>query len=231
MKILRKAADRGHFRNDWLDSFHTFSFSTYQDENWMGWGNLRVINEDKVMPAKGFATHPHNNMEIITYVLDSELEHKDSLGNGSIIKPGELQRMSAGSGITHSEFNARDDKLVHLLQIWILPGEHNVDPGYEQKTMDVAKAKNQWLYAVGPMNSGATIHIHQEAAMYVTKLEAGQNLEKELNADRPYWLQVARGKITVDGKILEAGDALGVKEESSLRVQAESDAELLLFEV
>lgn len=231
MKIIRKANDRGHFENNWLKSFHSFSFGEYRDLNHMGFGTLRVINEDWVQPSEGFATHPHNDMEILTYVLDGTLEHKDSLGNGSQIKPGEIQRMSAGTGITHSEFNPSTEELVHLLQIWILPDSQGHEPGYEQITLDRSRLQNQFdVLASATGEEPNAVKINQNARMLAGHFGAGSH-GQSLDASKLYWLQVARGNLTTDDSELSSGDGLAIKEESQLDFAASADCELILFEL
>lgn len=229
---MHAAQSRGHFQNDWLDSYHTFSFGEYYNPQMMGFATLRVINEDRVEPAKGFATHPHRDMEIITYVMDGALAHKDSLGNGSTIQPGEIQRMSAGSGITHSEFNANEDKLVHFYQIWILPAEKNIEPGYEQKSYDQSLMQNQFSVLASPTGSEPNaVKIHQDAKMSVGVFDADSSHSIELNPNKLYWLQVAQGELQIDDLTLKTSDALAIKNESILKFSPKTVSELILFEV
>jgi len=228
---LRKAAERGASRLDWLDSRHSFSFAEYYDPQQMGYRALRVINEDRIAPGAGFPPHPHRDMEIITYVLAGAVEHRDSLGNGSVIRPGEIQRMSAGTGIVHSEFNASVSEPLHLLQIWILPGERGLKPGYEQRAFDRAVAGGRFAALAGPAGSGAPVTIHQDATLAVAMLEAGQSASHRLAGERHVWLQIARGAVRLDGERLSAGDGAAVSGVQELAIAAEEPAEALLFDL
>ena len=237
MITIRKSADRGHTKIDWLDSRHTFSFGDYHDPKQMGFRALRVINEDRVRAGAGFPTHPHRDMEIITYVLEGALEHKDSLGTGSTIQVGEAQRMSAGLGITHSEFNHSKSEPVHFLQIWIEPARRGIAPGYEQRAIDLAKARGAFVQIAAPSghaNGGVTIH--QDATLSVAKLERGQTVEANLRKGRHAWIQVARGSVTINGAALHGaglkeGDGAAISDESKLTLVADSSAEVLLFDL
>ena len=203
MITIRKSADRGHTKIDWLDSRHTFSFGDYHDPKQMGFRALRVINEDRVHPGRGFATHGHQDMEIITYVLEGALEHKDSMGNGSIIRPGDVQRMTAGTGVTHSEYNHSRDQAVHLLQIWILPAERGLTPGYEQRAFaDAAKRDRLALIASRDGRDGS-VTVHQDVDLYAAALDAGREVVCELRPGRHAWVQVARGTARLNGRLLE----------------------------
>ncbi|HEX6833608.1 MAG TPA: pirin family protein, partial [Rudaea sp.] len=205
MHVIRRSEERGFADFGWLKSRHTFSFGSYLDPKHMGFGPLRVINEDRVAPGAGFGKHPHRDMEILSWVLDGTLEHKDSLGTGAQIKPGELQRMSAGTGVTHSEFNASQNDPVHFLQIWILPERQNLEPGYEQRSYEAKALENRWqLIASGSPRDGA-VKVHQDVDLYATRLDAGATLDHAA-AGRKLWLQVARGSVHVDGDTLKAGD-------------------------
>ena len=230
MITVRKSEQRGHTVIDWLDSRHTFSFGEYYDEAHMGFGPLRVINEDRVRAGAGFPTHGHRDMEIITYILEGALEHKDSLGTGSIIRVGEVQRMSAGAGITHSEFNHSRSEPVHFLQIWIVPARRAIAPGYEQKTIDLAKARGAFHAIATADGRGDSVKIHQDAVVSVAKLEAGQSVESELGARRG-WVQVARGGAAINGITLKAGDGAAVSGEHHISIVADSPAEILLFDM
>ena len=232
MITTRLAGQRGHAERGWLDSWHSFSFSDYHDPRWMGFGPLRVINEDRVAPGQGFGTHGHRDMEIISWVLDGTLEHKDSMGTGAQIRPGELQRMSAGTGVTHSEFNASKTEPVHFLQIWVLPERAGLPPGYEQRTYAPAELANQWhLIASGKPRDGA-VKIHQDVDLYATRLQRGRKLDHATAANgRKLWLQVARGSVVADGETLRAGDGASWTEAAALHVRAEEDSELLLFDM
>jgi len=227
----RKSADRGHTEAGWLDSRHSFSFGDYYDPDQMGFRTLRVINEDRVRPGAGFPTHGHRDMEIITYILEGALEHKDSLGTGSVIRPGEAQRMSAGAGITHSEFNHSKTDPVHFLQIWITPATIGIAPGYEQKTIDDAKAHGGFA-PVGSTGGGdRSVKIHQDAALSVAKLERGQTVAIDLKKGRHGWAQVARGAVTVNGIALEQGDGAAISDETKVSIVAKAPAEVLFFDL
>jgi quercetin 2,3-dioxygenase len=227
----RKSADRGRTKIDWLDSRHTFSFGDYYDPREMGFRTLRVINEDRVRPGAGFPTHPHRDMEIITYILEGALEHKDSLGTGSVIRPGEAQRMSAGTGITHSEFNHSKTEPVHFLQIWIVPAKPGIAPGYEQKTIDDAKAHGDFAPVGTPEGRDQSVKIHQDAALSVTKLERGQTVATNLKRGRHGWVQVARGAVTVNGNALAEGDGAAISDEEKVTIVANAPAEVLYFDL
>lgn len=231
MVRIRKANERGHADHGWLNTYHTFSFAGYHDPKQMGFRSLRVINEDRVQPGMGFPTHPHRDMEIVSYVLEGALEHRDSMGNGSIIRPGEVQRMSAGTGITHSEFNHSKNDLVHFLQIWIFPGQEGLSPGYEQKFFpDEEKRKTLRLIA-SPDGRDGSVTIHQDANLYAALLEAGEEIVHSVPEGRQVWLQVALGTVSVNGHILEQGDGAAVSEEHQVVVTGQEKAELLLFDL
>ena len=231
MLTVRKADDRGASKLDWLDSRHTFSFADYYDPAHMGFRQLRVINEDRVQPGKGFPTHSHRDMEIITYVLKGALEHRDGLGNGSVIRPGEVQRMSAGDGITHSEFNASQTELVHFLQIWILPEQAGLVPSYEQKPIDLSAARGN-LHPIASRQGGpGVVRLHQDATISVAVLERGERLRWRPARERYAWLQVARGAIALNEHALSAGDGAGADSNSELRIEAHDASEILLFEL
>ena len=231
MITIRSAQDRGAVNLGWLDTHHTFSFGEYYDPSHMGFASLRVINEDKVIPSQGFPTHAHRDMEIITYVLEGALEHKDSLGTGSIIRPGEVQRMSAGTGIRHSEYNASKTDPVHLLQIWILPERSGIEPSYEQKNFDIAQAQGQ-LKLVGSQDGReGSVTIHQDVNLYAATLQAGEAVAHTLTPERAGWLQVARGAITLNGQALTAGDGAAIAQEPDLTIEGTQDAEILLFDM
>ncbi len=231
MLTIRKSQKRGHANRGWLDSYLTFSFANYYDRNFMGFGNLRVINEDQVQPKMGFPTHSHQNMEIVTYVISGALEHKDSMGNSSVIRPGEVQRMSAGTGVNHSEYNHSDNELVHLLQIWILPEKKGLPPSYEQKMYAPAEKRGQ-LRLVGSRDGRAgSVTIHQDVNLYASLLATGDKIESEIKRDRLIWLQLIKGKITVNNQAIYAGDAVAMVDESSLVLLAESESEFLLFDL
>ena len=231
MLKVRRAEDRGHADHGWLNSYHTFSFAGYYDPANTGFRSLRVINEDFVLPGQGFGTHPHRDMEILTFVLEGALEHRDSMGNGGVIRPGEVQRMSAGSGITHSEFNASDEKPVHFVQVWILPEQRGITPSYEQRSFDLATNGKLQLIA-SPDADENSMAIHQDAKVYAGKLEAGANLRHEIAKDRHAWVQVARGEVEVNGTKLRAGDGAAITGEPELRISTNGQgSELLLFDL
>ncbi len=225
---IRNRDERGHADLGWLNSYHTFSFADYYDPRHMGFRALRVINDDRIQPGTGFGTHSHQDMEIMTYVLDGAVEHKDSMGNGSIIRPGEAQRMSAGTGIRHSEFNASKSDLLHLLQIWILPEVRGIPPSYEQKTLkrDEMRGKLRLIAAKDP-DPGA-VKIHQDLRLFATILD-GETVKYALRPERYAWIQIARGKIQVNGKSLEEGDGVAMSQETSAELTGKGEA--LLFDL
>jgi redox-sensitive bicupin YhaK (pirin superfamily) len=228
---IRRSHERGGGNHGWLDTKHTFSFDSYYDPSFMGFRSLRVINEDWVAPGEGFPTHPHRDMEIITYVLEGALEHKDSLGTGSVILPGDGQRMSAGTGIRHSEFNHSKTDSVHLLQIWILPDRQGHQPGYEQKTFPAAEKEGKLRVIASPDGRDGSVTIHQDAKLYVSLLTPGQEVNHELGAGRAAWLQVAKGGVELNGQKLSQGDGVAVTDESKLTIKAVENAEVLLFDL
>lgn len=230
MITIRRSNERGHANHGWLDSRHTFSFADYYDPQHMGFRKLRVINEDRVAPGAGFPTHPHRDMEIISYVLDGALEHRDSMGNGSVIRPGEVQRMSAGTGVTHSEYNHSQDGPVHFLQIWIEPATPGGPPSYEQKTFGDERRGQLRLVASSDGRDGS-VRVHQDVSLYASLLEAGQRLEYPLAADRHAWLQLARGEVELAGELLSSGDGAAISRSDSLPVRATQNSELLLFDL
>lgn len=228
---IRRSADRGGADFGWLNSKHTFSFGDYHDPKFMGFATLRVINEDRVQPSKGFPTHAHRDMEIISYVLDGSLEHRDSLGNGSVIRPGDVQRMSAGTGIRHSEFNPDAGKRVHFLQIWILPEHDGMAPGYEQKHFAAAERSGA-LRLVGSHDGRAgSVTIHQDVNLYAALLTGGQRVSHAVVAPRRIWIQVARGDVSIAGQRLAAGDGAAIGDAGTLSIEALADAEILLFDM
>ena len=228
---LRAAGDRGHARLDWLESYHSFSFSDYYDPRHMGVSNLRVINEDFIAPGGGFPTHGHQDMEIVTYVLSGALEHKDSMGNGSVIRPGDVQYMSAGTGVRHSEYNASDTDPVHLLQIWLMPSRTGVTPRYDQRHFSIEERRGRLALVVSPDGRDGSIATHQGGLVYASLLASGESVAHTLEAGRQAYVQVASGAVRVNGEPLGAGDAARVREESTLRIEASEDAELLLFDL
>ena len=231
MFAVRRSSDRGHAEHGWLDSHHTFSFAGYHDPDHMGFGPLRVINEDRVQPGKGFGTHPHRDMEIISYVLGGALEHKDSIGNGSVIRPGDVQHMSAGTGVTHSEFNASGDELVHFLQIWIVPRERGGEPHYGQRHFPSESRRNTLRLVASPDGRDTSIAIKQDASMYAGLFASGANGAYTVAPGRRIWLHVARGAITLGETPLGAGDAIGTDDAGPLQFTATEDAEVLLFDL
>jgi hypothetical protein len=225
----RRSAERGHFDFGWLDTYHTFSFGDYFDKRFMGFRALRVINEDRVAPGQGFPTHPHRDMEIITVILEGSLQHKDNMGNGTVIRPGEVQRMTAGTGVTHSEFNPDPKRPVHLLQIWILPEKPGLTPGYEQKAFDVSG--KPVLIASRDGREGS-VRVHQDVSLYAATLAKDASALLTLaDEGRAAWLQVARGSITVSGVKLDAGDGAAFEEESAIKIHAAEASEVLFFDL
>jgi redox-sensitive bicupin YhaK (pirin superfamily) len=228
---IRPSHERGHTRIDWLNSQYTFSFADYYDPEHMGFRRLRVLNEDWIEPGAGFGTHPHRDAEIITYVLAGALEHKDSMGNGSVIRPGEVQRMSAGTGITHSEYNHSKTELVHLLQIWILPERSGIQPSYEQKAFPLAAFGDRLLLVTSRDGRDGSLTIHQDVDLYAARMAPGRTVTHRLRPERHAWLQVAGGNLIVNREHLGAGDGAALSNEQSLEISAESDAEFLLFDL
>jgi quercetin 2,3-dioxygenase len=228
---IRKSEDRGKANFGWLDSRHSFSFGHYYDPSHMGFGPLRVINEDRVAPGEGFPAHPHSYMEIISYVLERALEHRDSLGTGSVIRPGDLQRMSAGKGIRHSEFNASRSEPVHFLQIWIVPERRALKPGYEQKSFPDEEKRGHLRLVASRDGREGSVTIHQDASLYATILSKGQRVEHELAAGRLAWVQVAKGSARLNDEALEAGDGAGVDVSGTLELEGAGDTEVLLFDM
>jgi len=231
MITIRRAGERGHADHGWLDTNHTFSFGGYYDPRWMGFSELRVINEDRVQPGKGFPTHPHRDMEIISLVLEGALEHRDSMGNGSVIRPGEVQRMSAGTGVTHSEYNHSSSELVHFLQIWIIPRQEGLKPGYEQALFPDADKRGRLLLVASPDGRDGSVTIHQDAALYATLLDNGEEVLHRLVPGRSAWVHVARGEALVNGHPVAAGDGIAMTGEETVRLAGRKDAELLLFDL
>ncbi len=227
---IRRSNERGQANHGWLESYHTFSFADYYDPEWMGYRSLRVINDDIVMPGKGFGTHPHRDMEIITYVLSGQLEHKDSMGNGRVIKPGDFQYMAAGTGVRHSEFNPSTDEAVHLLQIWIQPDEQGVTPRYAERQMANAEP-GTWHLAASKSGRNDSMAIHQNAELSLARLEPNQEIGYALSANRHAWLHLAEGQIELNGQVLEAGDAAYLDGEAHLALKATADSQVLLFDL
>jgi quercetin 2,3-dioxygenase len=228
---LRKSQERGHVNHGWLDSYHSFSFAEYYDPAYMGYSALRVINDDRVAGGTGFGMHPHRDMEIITYMLAGELRHQDSMGNGSVIGVGDVQRMTAGTGIRHSEFNASTTNPVHLLQIWITPSQLDLTPGYEEKHFSDSEKENRWRLIVSPNGHDGSIIIHQNAYVFASRLTEGNQLSLTLKQDRCAYLQVAKGSVTLDGQLLLAGDAAMLEDAPEFDLIAKDDSELVLFDL
>jgi quercetin 2,3-dioxygenase len=222
---------RGHSKIGWLDSWHTFSFSDFQDPNRMGFRSLRVINDDRVIPGAGFGTHSHRDMEILTYVLEGELAHKDSLGTGSVIRPGDVQIMSAGTGIQHSEFNNSDSKAVHFLQIWMLPDRNNITPRYDQRNFPLAEKQGKLRLVGSKDGRDGSVVINQDINLYVSVLSAGDLVKFEVAQNRFAWIQVARGMATLNGESLREGDGVQINSPEMLELSTESNAEILLFDL
>ena len=228
---VRKANDRGHANHGWLDTHHTFSFAGYQDPAHTRFRSLRVMNEDVVAPGQGFGTHPHHDMEIVTYVLEGALEHKDSMGNGEVLRPGEFQRMSAGTGITHSEFNPSSDEPVHLYQIWLFPERKGIEPSYEQKQFAEGERHNRLRLVASKDAAEGSLLIHQDARIFLSSLENGHAVNHSLETGRHAWLQVLRGSVTLNGQELDTSDGAAVSEETDLEIVADQSAEVMLFDL
>ena len=228
---IRKAAERGRFNLGWLDTQHTFSFGDYYDPAHMGFRSLRVINDDRVQPGQGFGMHGHRDMEIVTYVLDGALAHKDSMGNGSILRAGELQRMTAGAGVRHSEFNPSDTQWVHLYQIWLLPQRKGLEPSYEQLAVGEEEKRGRFRLVASPDGADGSLTIHQDARLHLASLSPGEGVAHEIKPSRAAWLQVLRGSVNLLGNDLAAGDGVAVTEEDAISVQATVPSEVLLFDL
>ncbi len=228
MITIRPRDERGHNKIGWLDSHFSFSFDQYYDPNHMGFRQLRVINEDVIAPGQGFGMHPHRDMEILTWVLEGSLEHRDSTGSSGVIRPGELQHMTAGSGVMHSEFNASPSKPVHLLQIWILPDRRNLKPAYEQFTFPENSWNGNFQLLAG---EGAPVAIHQDAKLFAARMKSGEEITQPLESGRHAWVQVARGKVRLNGTELAAGDGAAISDETQLKFQAKEPSEVLLFDL
>ncbi len=231
MITFRDRMTRGASRTGWLDSRHTFSFSQYRDPGHMGFRSLRVINEDRVVPGAGFPPHSHSDMEIISYVLEGSLEHKDSLGNGTRIRPGDVQRMSAGTGVTHSEFNPSSTEAVHFLQIWIIPGEMGLPPSYEQKAFPLEERRGQLRLVAAPGGEDGAVTLHQDARLHSARLSSGEKVTHAVGRGRGVWIQVARGIIALNGIEMREGDGAAVENEDRIESEAQTEAEILLFDL
>ncbi len=231
MLHVRRAADRGAADYNWLKTAYTFSFSGYHDPDYMGFRDLRVMNEDHIGPSKGFPKHPHRDMEIVTYVLSGALEHRDDLGNVSVLRAGELQRMTAGTGIRHSEANPSAEEPVHLYQIWVFPDREGLEPGYEQKAFPEADRQGVWQTVASPDGRDGSLVIHQNVSIFLANLGTGRTLERSIAAGRHAWVQVIRGPVVVNGEPLETSDGLAVSDVSSLSIKAEGPSEILLFDL
>ncbi|RJF99365.1 pirin family protein [Noviherbaspirillum saxi] len=228
---LRRSEERGHANHGWLDSYHSFSFADYYDPRHMGFGPLRVINEDRVDGGAGFGAHGHRDMEIISYVLDGELAHKDNMGNGSVIRPGDVQRMSAGRGIMHSEFNHAKDRRTHFLQIWIEPNQFGIAPGYEEKRFDESAKRGQLCLIASSDARDGSVTIHQDASVYAGLFDGNESAVLKLAAGRRTYIHVARGELTVNGTVLRAGDALKAVDETHITLEKGCAAEVLVFDL
>jgi redox-sensitive bicupin YhaK (pirin superfamily) len=231
MMTIRKAADRGHANHGWLDSHFTFSFADYYDPKHMGFRGLRVINDDRIEAGRGFGAHPHRDMEIITYLLEGAIAHKDSTGTGAIIRPGDVQRMTAGTGVTHSEMNASRADEAHLLQIWINPAEQNLKPGYEQKAFTDADKRNQLRLVASPDGRDGSVTLHADARLYAGIFEQGKTAEVALEPGRHAWIHVARGVVKVDGTELGEGDGAAISNARSVKIEGVDEGELLVFDL
>ncbi|HMH65505.1 MAG TPA: pirin family protein [Rhizomicrobium sp.] len=231
MITVRKSEDRGHGKIDWLESRHSFSFGDYYDPAFESFGPLRVINEDWIKGGAGFPPHPHRDMEIVTYILDGAISHKDSTGGGGTIRPGEIQRMSAGAGIVHAEFNASATETCHLLQIWIMPSKRGIQPGYEQKTIDAEAVRNRFARIAAPEPRENEVRLVQDAEIWAAKLDAGIEAIHPLAQGRKAWLQVAKGEVVVDGETLKAGDAAALTDQTQIAVRSIQPSEVLLFDL
>jgi quercetin 2,3-dioxygenase len=231
MITVRRSSERGHAEHGWLDSRHTFSFADYYDPAHMGFRALRVINEDRVQPGRGFGVHSHENMEIVSYVLEGALQHRDSMGNGEVLRPGEVQRMSAGTGVTHSEFNASQNEIVHFLQIWILPERRGLAPSYEQKAFPPDARRNELVLVASRDGRLGSVTVHQDANLYLARLDAGKRVEFEIPPSRGAWVQVVRGSVALGDEKLASGDGAALTGEKGTSLTAAEDAEVLVFDL
>lgn len=231
MISLRKSSDRGRGEHGWLNSYHTFSFANYHDPDHMGFRALRVMNEDRVAGGQGFGTHAHHDMEIVSYVLDGALEHKDSMGNGEILRPGEFQRISAGSGITHSEFNPLPDQATHFYQIWLLPGVKGVEPSYEQKSFGPTLRRNRFQLVASPDAAEGSLTIQQDVRIYLADIDINKHVVFELSEQRHAWIQVLRGSVQINHQLSQSGDGVAVSNVNKLQIVGASDSEIMLFDL
>ncbi|MBL9028319.1 MAG: pirin family protein [Myxococcales bacterium] len=231
MISIRKAGERGHADHGWLDSHHTFSFADYYDPAHMGFRNLRVINDDRVAPGRGFGSHPHRDMEIVSYVLEGALAHKDSTGTGAVVRPGDVQRMSAGTGVVHSEFNASDREGVHFLQIWLLPGQRGIAPSYEQKTFTTDDKRGRLRLVASPDGKEGSVTVHTDASIFAGVFEAGESASLTIDAGRHAWVHIARGGVRVNGHDLAEGDGLAISDEAAVHVEGIGGGEVLVFDL
>ena len=231
MLKLRKSAERGYADHGWLKSYHSFSFASYHDPNHMGWGNLRVINEDRIEPGTGFGKHSHRNMEIISYVLSGELAHQDSMGNIKGIPPGDVQRMSAGTGVTHSEFNHAKGQVTHFLQIWIEPNVQDIPPGYEQKTIPVAEKQGKLRLVASPTGENGSVVIHADAKLYAGLLDGNEKASIKIDPQRKGYVHLIRGELAVNGQKISSGDAVLLEQESQIQITDAQKAEVLVFDL
>ena len=231
MLTIRRSEERGHADHGWLDTYHTFSFSTYQDPRFMQFGPLRVLNQDRVAPGRGFGTHGHEEMEIVSYVLDGVMEHEDSMGNGSQMRPGDVQLMSAGTGVTHSEFNGSKEDPLHFLQMWIIPAKRGTEPRYEQKSYSEAERQGSLRLVVSPDGAEGSVSIGQDVRMFTSLVGSEDAMSHEFASGRGGWLHVARGRIRVNGQELAPGDGVAVRDESALAIEGVEDAEIVLWDV
>jgi redox-sensitive bicupin YhaK (pirin superfamily) len=231
MKAIRLAQERGHADHGWLKTYHTFSFAEYRDPKHIHFRALRVMNEDWIAPGQGFGEHPHHDMEIVTYVLEGQLAHRDSMGHVEVLRAGEFQRMSAGTGITHSEFNASPTEPVHLYQIWLFPSQKAVEPSYEQRLFPESERRGEWQLVAAPGGTDGALTIQQDARVYLANLAGGQSLERSIQLGRHTWLQVLRGDIVMDDQLLNAGDGVAISDEQSLNLSSGEGAEVMLFDL
>lgn len=231
MMLVRKSNERGLAEHGWLKSRHTFSFAEYHDPKFMGFGPLRVINEDRIRGGTGFDTHPHRDMEIISYVISGGLKHKDSMGNEAVIKPGEVQRMSAGTGVRHSEYNEKEGEEAHFFQIWIIPDKQGVEPGYGQKSFEKELNSQKIVHVISPNGADGSISIHQDANMYISRLKKSESVDFVVRSDRKLWIQLVKGTVRVNDQEISTGDAIAAKDIATAKITASEDSELILFDL